>query len=92
MLRMKKKYDFYSWIIIIIKYVVFVQGYIPKRSLLIKYNLKEFVELVAAVKLGDIRLLNDTFVKYERFFIGAGIYLLLEKLKFVAYRNLFKKM
>lgn len=71
---------------------MFVQGYIPKRSLLIKYNLKEFVELVAAVKLGDIRLLNDTFVKYERFFIGAGIYLLLEKLKFVAYRNLFKKM
>ena len=47
---------------------------------------------MTAVKKGDIRLLQNTFVRYESFFIGAGIYLLLEKLKFVAYRNLFKKM
>ena len=72
--------------------IYLLQGFIPKQSLLIKYNLKEFVDLVTAVRLGDIRLLNATFIKYERFFIGAGIYLLLEKLKFVAYRNLFKKM
>lgn len=68
------------------------QGYIPKQSLLIKYNLKEFVDVVTAVRNGDIRLLNNTFQRFERFFIGAGIYLILEKLKSVAYRNLFKKM
>lgn len=67
-------------------------GYIPKQSLLIKYNLKEFVDVVTAVRNGDIRLLNNTFLRYERFFIGAGIYLILEKLKSVAYRNLFKKI
>ncbi|KAA0185228.1 hypothetical protein HAZT_HAZT011682 [Hyalella azteca] len=67
-------------------------GYIPKKSLLLKYNLKEFMDVVMAVKTGDIRLLNDAFVQYERFFIGAGIYLILEKLKSVAYRNLFKKV
>jgi len=67
-------------------------GFIPKRSLLVKYKLKEFVDLVQAVRLGNVKLLNETFVENERFFIGAGIYLLLEKLKFVAYRNLFKKI
>jgi len=67
-------------------------GYIPQKSLLMKYNLKEFVDVVQGVKQGNIRLLNAAFVRYERFFIGAGIYLLLEKLKFIAYRNLFKKI
>ena len=77
---------------ILLIYFLFMQGYIPKRSLLYKYNLKEFIDLVSAVKSGDIKLLQDCFVKYERFYIGAGIYLLLEKLKLVAYRNLFKKV
>ncbi|KAF2350529.1 Proteasome component (PCI) domain [Trinorchestia longiramus] len=67
-------------------------GYIPKKTLLCKYNLKEFMDVVIAVKSGDVRLLNKAFVQYERFFIGAGIYLILEKLKSVAYRNLFKKV
>uniref|UniRef100_A0A2P2I3A1 PCI domain-containing protein 2 homolog n=2 Tax=Hirondellea gigas TaxID=1518452 RepID=A0A2P2I3A1_9CRUS len=67
-------------------------GYIPKKSLLLKYNLKEFMDLVTAVQHGDIRLLNSTLLRYERFFIAAGIYLILEKLKSVAYRNLFKKV
>jgi len=67
-------------------------GFIPKRSLLMKYNLREFVDLVEALRTGNVKLLNKTFEKNERFFIGAGIYLLLEKLKFIAYRNLFKKI
>jgi len=35
---------------------------------------------------------SEALVKHERFFIGAGIYLILEKLKTVAYRNLFRKV
>jgi len=67
-------------------------GFIPKRTLLRKYNLTEFSDLVESVRTGNIKKLNQTFITNERFFIGAGIYLLLEKLKFIAYRNLFKKI
>lgn len=67
-------------------------GYMPKRNLLEKYNLMEFEELMEAVKRGDLCNLEKVMEKHELFFIGAGIYLIVEKLKIIAYRNLFKKV
>ncbi|XP_012281296.1 PCI domain-containing protein 2 isoform X2 [Orussus abietinus] len=67
-------------------------GFMPKRMLLEKYSLLEFWELVEAVKNGDLRSLERVMDKHETFFIGAGIYLIVEKLKLIAYRNLFKKV
>lgn len=67
-------------------------GYMPKKTLLEKYNLMEFWELVESVKKGDLRSLERVMAKHETFFIGAGIYLIVEKLKLIAYRNLFKKV
>ena len=67
-------------------------GYMPKQSLLEKYNLMEFWELVESVKRGDLSRLESVKAKHETFFIEAGIYLIVEKLKLLAYRNLFKKV
>ena len=67
-------------------------GYMPKKSLLEKYNLMEFWELMEAVKKGDLKSLEGVMNKHELFFTGAGIYLIVEKLKLIAYRNLFKKV
>lgn len=67
-------------------------GYMPKHNLLEKYNLMEFGELMEAVKRGDLCNLEKVMEKHELFFIGAGIYLIVEKLKIIAYRNLFKKV
>lgn len=67
-------------------------GYMPKQSLLKKYKLMEFWELMESVKKGDLRSLEGVMTKHESFFIGAGIYLIVEKLKLIAYRNLFKKV
>lgn len=67
-------------------------GYMPKQSLLEKYNLMEFWELMESVKKGDLRSLEGVMAKHEIFFIDAGIYLIVEKLKLIAYRNLFKKV
>lgn len=67
-------------------------GYMPKKSLLEKYNLLEFWELVEAVKRGNLRSLEEVMSKHEIFFISAGIYLIVEKLKLITYRNLFKKV
>lgn len=80
---------------LILTYLVPVEmllGYMPKHSLLQKYNLMEFGELMEAVKKGDLRNLEKVMEKHELFFIGAGIYLIVEKLKIIAYRNLFKKV
>ncbi|XP_043261708.1 PCI domain-containing protein 2 isoform X1 [Colletes gigas] len=80
---------------LILTYLVPVKmllGYMPKHSLLEKYNLMEFWELMEAVKRGDLRNLEKVMEKHESFFIGAGIYLIVEKLKIIAYRNLFKKV
>ncbi|CAK9803670.1 PCI domain-containing protein 2 [Anthophora plagiata] len=80
---------------LILTYLVPVKmllGYMPKHSLLQKYNLMEFGELMEAVKKGDLRNLEEVMEKHESFFIGAGIYLIVEKLKIIAYRNLFKKV
>lgn len=41
---------------------------------------------------GNLLLLNDALSKHETFFIRCGIFLILEKLKIITYRNLFKKV
>ncbi|XP_018400553.1 PREDICTED: PCI domain-containing protein 2 [Cyphomyrmex costatus] len=80
---------------LILTYLVPVKmllGYMPKQHLLEKYNLMEFWELRESVRKGDLRSLERVMAKHETFFIDAGIYLIVEKLKLIAYRNLFKKV
>ena len=67
-------------------------GFMPNISILKKYNLQEFENVVEAVKKGDIKLLNDTIDKHSAFFIKAGVYMILEKLKVITLRNLFKRI
>lgn len=67
-------------------------GFMPTTTILKKYNLNEFEDVVEAVKKGDIGLFNKTMEKYAPFFIKASIYLILEKLKVITLRNLFKKI
>lgn len=67
-------------------------GYIPSKQVLEKYDVTEFWELVQAVCQGNLRLFDEIMEKHETFFIKCGIYLIVEKLKIVAYRNLFRKV
>uniref|UniRef100_T1J4S1 CSN12-like protein n=1 Tax=Strigamia maritima TaxID=126957 RepID=T1J4S1_STRMM len=67
-------------------------GAMPAMGLLHKYDLLQFSEVIKAVKDGNLLLLNEAMVKNEHFFIKCGIYLILEKLKIITYRNLFKKV
>ncbi|XP_044731020.1 PCI domain-containing protein 2 [Chrysoperla carnea] len=67
-------------------------GYMPSKSVLEKYDVLQFWELVEGVKRGDLRQLDQVQEKHESFFIKCGIYLIVEKLKIIAYRNLFKKV
>ncbi|XP_034237377.1 PCI domain-containing protein 2 [Thrips palmi] len=69
-----------------------ILGYMPQRNLLEKYDLLQFWDLVQGVQSGDVRRLNVAMQHHQKFFVQCGIYLLLEKLKVIAYRNLFKKV
>ena len=67
-------------------------GHMPNKKVLEKYDLLQFEEVVQAVKAGNLLKLNEALEANEKFFIRAGIYLILEKLKIITYRNLFKKV
>jgi len=64
----------------------------PKRPLLEKYDLMQFSDVVESVKQGNVMQLNKAIQLHEVFFIKCGIYLLLERLKIITYRNLFKRV
>ncbi|KAJ7415158.1 PCI domain-containing protein 2 [Pitangus sulphuratus] len=68
------------------------EGHMPTVQLLKKYDLMQFAEVTKSVSEGNLLLLNDALTKHETFFIRCGIFLILEKLKIITYRNLFKKV
>jgi len=63
-----------------------------KRPLLEKYDLMQVSDIVESVKQGNVMQLNKAMQLHEVFFIKCGIYLLLERLKIITYRNLFKRV
>ncbi|KER33348.1 hypothetical protein T265_00835 [Opisthorchis viverrini] len=87
-------------------FVSVIQGVFPYPSLLVKYNLNEFLGISDAAKYdysissplsshcraGNLQKMDMELNKYEEFFLSCGVYLILEKLKLITYRNLFKKV
>ncbi|VVC96744.1 PCI domain-containing protein 2 homolog [Leptidea sinapis] len=67
-------------------------GFMPTKDLLEKYNLLQFWDLVSVVKNGDLRGIDKVMETHEEFFIKVGIYLIVEKFKITAYRNLFRRV
>ena len=63
----------------------------PSLKLLKQYDLQPFVAVRNAVIAGNYLELTKALEEKQSFFIQAGIYLILEKLKIVTFRNLFKK-
>lgn len=67
-------------------------GYTPNKKLLEKYDITQFWDLVQAVTQGNLKRFDELLELHETFFIKSGIYLIVDKLKIVAYRNLFRKV
>ncbi|KAH8942729.1 hypothetical protein BDL97_13G009100 [Sphagnum fallax] len=79
----------------VLKYLIPVKlslGTLPKYSLLQRYNLLEYKEVVQALRMGDIRLLRHALQTHEDQFLRSGVYLVLEKLELQVCRRLMKKM
>lgn len=79
----------------ILKYLIPVKlsiGILPKTSLLEKYNLTEYNNIVLALRRGDLRLLQGALQEHEDQFLRSGVYLVLEKLELQVYQRLLKKI
>ncbi|KAL4563827.1 hypothetical protein LXL04_027875 [Taraxacum kok-saghyz] len=79
----------------ILKYLIPVKlsiGILPKRTLLEKYNLVEYNDIVLAMRRGDLRLLRHALEQHEDRFLRSGVYLVLEKLELQVYQRLVKKI
>ncbi|KAL5768640.1 hypothetical protein ACOSP7_015189 [Xanthoceras sorbifolium] len=79
----------------ILKYLIPVKlsiGILPKDSILQKYNLDEYSNIVQALRRGDLRLLRQALQEHEDQFLRSGVYLVLEKLELQVYQRLLKKI
>lgn len=66
-------------------------GKMPSLKLLKQYDLEPFVAVRNSVISGNYLMLTKALEENQSFFIKVGIYLILEKLKIITFRNLFKK-
>ena len=67
-------------------------GHLPTEALIAHYELIEFQYVSQAILSGNITMFNEALMTYQDAFIKKGIYLIMEKLRIITYRNLFKKM
>lgn len=66
-------------------------GVMPSPLVGSRYGLHEYVTLAAAARKGDLKTFNAVFYANRRVFIKLGVYLVLEQVRAIAYRNLFKR-
>lgn len=79
----------------VLKYLIPVKlslGVMPSKSLLERYDLLEYKDVIQALRTGDIRLLRQALQTHEDQFLRSGVYLVLEKLEHQCYRRLMKKI
>lgn len=67
-------------------------GVMPTEKLGKAYGLMELVKMGSAVKLGDVKTFNKILEENQAAFIHAGTYLVLEQVKIIVYRNLFRRI
>lgn len=88
----KKSFKNKRLILIFLIPVKMILGHMPKESVLENYDLKVFSPVIQSVKEGNIRSFDIALKSGNVFFWKFGIFLVLEKLRNILYRNIFKKI
>ena len=79
----------------ILRFLIPVQilsGVLPTAFLLEKYRLYEFVDVVRAIRTGNVRLFDAVLQKFIRLWVDRGLYFLLVRAKKLLLRNLVKQV
>lgn len=67
-------------------------GKFPSTGLLEKYSLQEeYGPILTAIKIGDVAAYETALMEAQALFIKKGMLIMMENLRIIAYRNLFKK-
>ncbi|OQR85578.1 hypothetical protein ACHHYP_11671 [Achlya hypogyna] len=72
--------------------VKLILGVMPSPQLIKDYELTEYEGIADAIRQGNVFQFNQSLERYQDKFIQQGVYLLMEKLKPIVMRNLFKKV
>jgi hypothetical protein len=67
-------------------------GVYPSLEVGTRYGLHELVQLGDAAKIGDLLTFENLLQRHMKSFIRVGVYLVLEQVKSIVYRNLFKRV
>ncbi|CAK0804691.1 unnamed protein product, partial [Prorocentrum cordatum] len=67
-------------------------GRYPAPKTLRRHNLERYEEIARAVSLGDVRLFNRQLEAQEEGLIRSGTFLVVEKLRLLAYQNLCRRV
>lgn len=67
-------------------------GVLPAAAVGTHYGLSQFVEIATAARIGDCRRFDSLLRLNHRSFVRLGVFLLIEQIKILVYRNLFKRI
>ena len=67
-------------------------GILPKKIILKKYQLYEYIKLSHCIKNGNIHEFDKIISLNQFTFIRLGVYMVFEQIRVLCYRNLFKKV
>lgn len=80
---------------LILRYLIPVNALFGKyasNQLLEKYELNEYKEILACVRVGNISKVEEILYEYQEIYIKYGIFIVMDLLRIVTYKNLFKKV
>ncbi|KAF8821710.1 PCI domain-containing protein [Cardiosporidium cionae] len=67
-------------------------GKLPPLSLLIKYQMHHFIDIISAVKAGNVSKFDHVMETFAQDLIHHGTTLCIERVKFIVYRTLMKRI
>ncbi|CAF0778673.1 unnamed protein product [Adineta steineri] len=67
-----------------------LHGSTPKMDILEKYQLNQLIDLIEPIRLGSLKLFTEKIHEYEQFLFDTGLFFLIENLKLITIRNLFR--
>lgn len=64
----------------------------PSVALLRKYGMEQFIGIADAIGNGNVQLLESELLRGQADFVRWGLFMVLKKLRIIAFRNLFRKV